>query len=177
MGWNGKASVTPPTIPRQGRITFYVYQHTSALPQQFWPKFADKDSSMTDKPGQERKRKASTALRTLANELQVGGRGRNSDLTKPQFASLLEAVEGHCSTPDQRRRAEEAKALYYAGARLPPIPLSPTLAASLPVTSSLPTSSALAQVLRVRHLDCRVVVVAVYGERTKTKQDILFIIS
>ena len=54
-----------------------------------------------DKPAQDRKRKASSALRVFAEELQVTNRGRNYDLTKPQFASLLVRVEGHCSTPDQ----------------------------------------------------------------------------
>ena len=51
-----------------------------------------------DKPAQERKRKASTALRALAADLQVEDRGRNNDMTKVQFASLLEKVDVHCST-------------------------------------------------------------------------------
>ena len=63
-----------------------------------------------EKPAQDRKRKASTSLRALAEELHVANRGRNNDLTKPQFASLLVEVEGHCNTPDQRQRAQEAKA-------------------------------------------------------------------
>jgi hypothetical protein len=37
-----------------------------------------------DKPAQERKRKASTALRALAADLQVEDRGRNNDMTKVQ---------------------------------------------------------------------------------------------
>ena len=81
-----------------------------------------------DKPAQDRKRKASNALRVLAEELQVANKGRNYDLTKPQFASLLVWVEGHCSTPDQRQRAQEAKALFFATAALPPIPPLPALA-------------------------------------------------
>ena len=70
--------------------------------------------SVMEKPSaQDSKRKASNALRELASELQLAERGRNYDHTKAQFASLLEHVEVQCSTPDQRRRAQEAKALYF----------------------------------------------------------------
>jgi len=96
-----------------------------------------------EKPAQDRKRKASTSLRALAEELHVANRGRNNDLTKPQFASLLVEVEGHCNTPDQRKRAQEAKALYFAAETLPPILPLPVLgrrkqASSAPSSSSVP---------------------------------------
>ena len=96
-----------------------------------------------EKPAQDRKRKASTSLRALAEELHVASRGRNYDLTKPQFASLLVEVEGHCNTPDQRKRAQEAKALYFAAETLPPILPLPVLgrrkqASSAPSSSSVP---------------------------------------
>jgi len=98
-----------------------------------------------DKPAQERKRKASTALRALAADLQVEDRGRNNDMTKVQFASLLEKVDVHCSTPDQRKRAQEAKALYFGASTLPLIPPLPSFAsgssgpsATAPSSVSLP---------------------------------------
>ena len=81
---------------------------------------------MAARPAEERKRKASTALRALAVELHVGNRGRSNDLTKTQFANLLNDVLPLCSTPEQRRRADEAKALFEAApVVLPPIPALP----------------------------------------------------
>ena len=94
-----------------------------------------------DKPAQDRKRKASNALRVFAEELQVANRSRNYDLTKPQFASLLVRVEGHCSTPDQRQRAQEANALVFATAALPPIPPLPILACGKHASSAASSSS------------------------------------
>ena len=82
---------------------------------------------MADKPAQARKRQASASLRTLANELQIDARRRNYDMSRVEFSSLLENVVGLCNTPDQRRRAEEAKAEYFASTRLtlPPVPAFP----------------------------------------------------
>ena len=85
---------------------------------------------MADKPAQERKRKASSSLRALAQELQIDEKGRNYDMSKEQFSSLLENVRCRYSTPDQRRRAEEAKTTYFAlisEITLPPIPVFPVL--------------------------------------------------
>ena len=39
-------------------------------------------------------------------------------MSRVEFSSLLENVVGLCSTPDQRRRAEEAKAEYFASTRV-----------------------------------------------------------
>ena len=64
-------------------------------------------------PAQDRKRKAATALRALAEDLQVQDRPRNDDLSKVQFLTLVEKVAVHCSTPDQRQRAQEAKSIIF----------------------------------------------------------------
>ena len=97
--------------------------------------------SVMDRPAQDRKRKASHALRELATELQVKDRGRNNDFTKAQFASLLEHVEVQCSTPDQRRRAQAAKALYFETATLPPVPALPVFASGASASSAPPSSA------------------------------------
>ena len=65
---------------------------------------------MADKPAQTRKRQASASLRAIASELHITGARRNYDMSKADFSSLLEDVLAQSSTPDQRRRAEEAKA-------------------------------------------------------------------
>ena len=101
-------------------ILVWVIMYIQTSPYPFWlkvgpaspPNLAQvcKTSAMADKPAQEQKRKASSSLRALAQELQIVETRRNYDMSKAQFSSLLENVEGLCSTPDQRRRAEEAKA-------------------------------------------------------------------
>ena len=92
---------------------------------------------MAAKPAEERKRKASTALRALAVELHVGNRGRSNDLTKSQFATLFNNVLPLCSTPEQRRCAQEAKALFDAApVVLPHIPALPLVTASAPSSSA-----------------------------------------
>ena len=90
-----------------------------------------------DRPAQDRKRKASQALRELATELHVTERIRNNDFTKARFATLLENVEGNCSTPDQRARVKEAKALYFQSKALPPVPALPAFASGAS-SSSVP---------------------------------------
>ena len=108
---------------------------------QFWLKLLQ--YFIMEKPAQDRKRKASTALREVASELQVANRGRNNDLTKQQFNSILELVESHGSiTAAQRRRVQEAKALYFASPTLPPIPGLPGLAPGPPASSAAPTPPA-----------------------------------
>ena len=69
---------------------------------------------MADKPAQTRKRQASASLRAVASELHITGARRNYDMSKADFSSLLENVLAQSSTPDQRRRAEETKAAYFA---------------------------------------------------------------
>ena len=112
---------------------------------------------MAARPAEERKRKASTALRALAVELHVGNRGRSNDLTKTQFANLLNDVLPLCSTPEQRRRAEEAKALFEAApVVLPPIPALPVVTAGAPSSSaaSIRTSTTEEKEFRLRGRSC-----------------------
>ena len=59
-----------------------------------------------------RKRKACTQLRALASELGVPRAGRNADMKRTEFQSLLSSVVEQCRTPDQRERAEDARKLY-----------------------------------------------------------------
>ena len=82
---------------------------------------------MSEKPAQSRKRQASASLRAVASELHITGMRRSYDMSKADFSSLLKDVLAQSSTPDQRRRAEEAKAAYFetAGVSLPAIPAFP----------------------------------------------------
>ena len=59
-----------------------------------------------------RKRDAATDLRTLAGEVNVGDRGRNSDLNSTDFENLYRSVLASCATPEQKTRAEAARELY-----------------------------------------------------------------
>ena len=67
---------------------------------------------MSEKPAQARKRQASASLRAVASELNITGTRRSYDMSKADFSSLLKDVLAQSSTPDQRRRAEEAKAAF-----------------------------------------------------------------
>ena len=82
---------------------------------------------MSEKPAQSRKRQASASLRAVASELHITGMRRSYDMSNADFSSLLKDVLAQSSTPDQRRRAEEAKAAYFetAGVSLPAIPAFP----------------------------------------------------
>ena len=84
-------------------------------------------ANMSEKPAQSRKRQASASLRAVASELHITGMRRSYDMSKADFSSLLKDVLAQSSTPDQRRRAEEAKAAYFetAGVSLPAIPAFP----------------------------------------------------
>ena len=81
-------------------------------------------ANMSEKLAQSRKRQASASLRAVASELHITGMRRSYDMSKADFSSLLKDVLAQSSTPDQRRRAEEAKAAYFetAGVSLPAIP-------------------------------------------------------
>ena len=68
---------------------------------------------MSEKPEQARKRQASASLRAVASELNITGTRRSYDTSKTVFSSLLKDVLAQSSTPDQRRRAEEAKAVFF----------------------------------------------------------------
>ena len=79
---------------------------------------------MSEKPAQARKRQASASLRAVASELNITGTRRSYDMSKTDFSSLLKDVLAQSSTPDQRRRAEEAKAAFFGptAVSLPVIP-------------------------------------------------------
>ena len=94
---------------------------------------------------QSRKREACRALSALSSELGTTGARRRTDLNKADFEKDLARVEALCQTPEQRRRASEAREQYFGNASVPPVvpalPGSesvnpPTLAPNLPSTSS-----------------------------------------
>ena len=61
-----------------------------------------------------RKRKACKQLRALAFELGVPRVGRNADLKRVDFQSLLSSVMEQCQTPEHRERAEDVRKMYDA---------------------------------------------------------------
>ena len=79
-------------------------------------------------------------LRALVGEVNVGDRGRNSDLNATDFGTLYRSVLASCATPEQRARAEAAKGLYDGtgtSVALPAVPkLLPLLAKSAPASGS-----------------------------------------
>ena len=88
---------------------------------------------MSAKPAQSRKRKAGADLRALAHEVGVTATGRNYDFNAADFKALLDTVLPSCSTPEQKKRAQDAKELYeQRGAGVEVLPQVPKLPAIVP---------------------------------------------
>ena len=87
----------------------------------------------TKQANKQRKRNAVGEMKELASEVGCSPK-RQLDLSRDEFESLHSDIAAACRTPEQRKRLESARQMYFAcpePAALPAAPPLPQLAAAV----------------------------------------------
>ena len=85
----------------------------------------------------QRKRNAVGDLKAVAAELGCATRP-TPDLTRDEFLKFSGEVAQHCQTPEQRKKLDDARNLYFEGQEPPALPMLPALP-NLPEGSAAPS--------------------------------------
>ena len=74
----------------------------------------------------QRKRTAVGDLKAVAAELGCATRP-TPDFTRDEFLKFSGELAQHCQTPEQQRKLDDARNLYFDGQELPALPVAPAL--------------------------------------------------